>query len=492
MRRVLGPVRQLLRRSGTALLRVVGAVLRSCVRGPWALASWVKRSRARVHTTANQATPNEPTRYHGRSMFASIVRWFFGLLIVFALGFYTNVRFAEWQAAREQSAVLQQLGHIAYVRKGDIWLCRADGSHHRLLVAAPQCRGLAWSPDGAQLAFVRSMGTGEESTVALYVADLEAGELLKCTDDIPGTATWSDIVCAGRWGTLTAIAFDYEQIHKSAVYAPCLARVSMGEYHVKRGRILPRCYCPGLDATGELYAIRNDTDPWRTSIIGGGDGYYLDARDEIIASDQTEELDGGYGICTIVLSPRADEIVFRVGRTGAGQLWTVEVDLGFAVGAPKKLCDLENIVEIGWHPWGTHLLLRQESHASYHAALPSTEGLILLERATGLFRQLLTKPRDGYWHFSRQCWSEDGQWLLLTRAQYEQTEEGWTILEPMFLNVQTNERISLSLPLVDDPRLHLQPTATSIPGKAQWRFDSSGLLSEGKRVSDGEELSEGN
>ncbi len=489
MRNGIHRVRQLLRAVGGVVLAPLHLVRATLAWVTSTFVAWVKRSRARVQAIGDEATPKKPTRYHGRSMFASIVRWFFGLLIIFALGFYTNVRFAEWQAAREQSAILQQLGHIAYVRKGDIWLCRADGSHHRLLVGGAKCMGVAWSPEGAQLAFVRSMDTGEESAVALYVADLKRGELIKCTDDIPGTSTWSDVAWSGYWLDWATIAFDYERIPKSPVYAPCLARVAMGEYRGEPVRILPRCYCPWLDATGTLYAIRDNTDPWTASIIAAGDG---DARGETIVSDEAEKLDGGYGICAIALSPRADEVVFRLGRAGAGQLWTVEVDLGFAVGPPRKLCDLENIVAIGWHPWGTDLLLRQESTASYHAALPSTEGLLLMERATGVFRQLLTKPLKGYWHFSRQCWSHDGQWLLVTHARYDRREDEWPILDPMFLNVQTNERISLSLPLVDDPRLYLQPTATPIRGKPQWRFDSSGDVADGKGVSHREEPSKAN
>ncbi|MCK4324237.1 MAG: hypothetical protein KAW89_06875, partial [Armatimonadetes bacterium] len=241
-----------------------------------------------------------------------------------------------------------------------------------------------------------------------------------------------------------------------------------------------------LDAAGELYAIRNDPDPtpiaaWTASIIATGDA---DATDQVIASTQMKELeDAGYAISTIALSPRAAEVVFSVRWNAEKELWTVEVDLGFALGAPRKLCDLQNIVEIGWHPFGTHLLLRQQTKGSYSAALPSTEGLLLMERATGLFRQLLTKPWEGYWHFSRQCWSEDGQWLLLTRAQYDQLEPEWTILESIFLNVQTNERISVSIPSVGDPRVYLQPTAAPIRGKPQWRFDPSGCILDGSGVS---------
>ena len=474
-------VRQLLGSSEAAILAAVRVVVATFVWSASALGSRIKRSRAPVTVAANQAGTRGAVPSRKPHALSSFGWWFLGVVTGVIITFWGGTWLVEWQAAREQSAILQQLGHIAYVRNGDIWLCRADGSRDWPLVAGAECRGLAWSPDGRQLAFVRSMDTGEESTVALYVADLEAGKLVKCIDDIPGTGTWSEVAWSGYWPDWTTIAFDYEEIHKSPVYAPCLARVPMGEYRGEPVEILPRCYCPWLDATGELYAIKHDPDAGTASIIPA------------IASTDMEELEeAGYAIRTIALSPRADEVVFSMRWNTGGELWTVEVDLGSAVGAPKKLCDLENIVEIGWHPFGTHLLLRQESHASYHAALPSTEGLLLMERATGVFRQLVSKPRQGYWHFSRQCWSEDGQWLLLTHARYDRTEDEWPIIDPMFLDVQANRRISLSIPLVDDPRLHLQPTGTSIPGKAQWRFDSSGHVLDGKGVSRREELSKGN
>jgi len=481
---------QLLCRSGSVLLGLLGAALSTLVRGASALRSRIKRSRVPTAVAANQAGTSGPVPAHRPHVLRSFAWWVLSVVVTgLLIALWSGTWLAERQAAREQRAILQQLGHIAYVRNGDIWLCRGDGSRAWPLVAGAECRGLAWSPDGRRLAFVRSVGMDEKSTVALYVADLESGELIKYSDDIPGVATSSDVVCAGRHGTLTAIAFDYEEIDKSPVYAPCLARVSMAEYCGKSVEILPHCHCPWLDATGKLYAmweyinIIAAPDPWTASMIADGDG---DARREIIASDEIEELEGaGLGICTIALSPSADEVVFRAGLTGAGQLRTV----GSWGGTSKKLCDLGHIMAIGWNPSGTHLLLRQEVIANYHGALPSTEGLVLMERTTGLFRQLLTRPREGYWHFSRQCWSHDGQWLLVTHADYDRKEDEWPIVEPMFLNVQTNERISVSIPLVDDPRLYLQPTATPIRGKPQWRFDSSGDVSDGRGVSHREELS---
>jgi len=445
-----------------------------------ALVSWVKRSRGRVQASGNEASPNEPTHSHRPRLFLSIGRWLLALFVSFALGFFTNAWFAEWQAAREQSAILQQLGHIAYVRNGDIWLCRADGSHRRLLVGGAKSVGVAWGSNGTRLAFVCSIGTDERSTVALYVADLENGELIKYTDDIPGKAVYSELTWAEGGGNTIAVAFDYEPIRESSASPRCLAYVAKGGLYGEGVEILPRCYCPWLDAMGGLYAISHDpgvtpSAGWTASIIG--------PVGDVIASTQMKELEeAGYAIRTMALSPRANEVVFSVRWNIGGELWTVQWDLGHKLARPKKLCDLQNIVEFGWHPSGTHLLLRQESEG-HEFALPSTEGLLLVERATGLFRQLLTKPREGYWHFSRQCWSHDGQWLLVTHADHDRKGDEWSIIEPLFLNVQTNERISLSLPLVDDPRLYLQPTATPIHGTAQWRFDPSGHIVDGPGMS---------
>lgn len=79
----------------------------------------------------------------------------------------------------------------AYVRRGDLWLMNADGSHPRKLTAADAKDGVngtpSWSPDGTQIVFGGfPQGDGSEG---IWIVDVDGANLHRvATGDAPA---WS-------------------------------------------------------------------------------------------------------------------------------------------------------------------------------------------------------------------------------------------------------------------------------------------------------------
>jgi Tol biopolymer transport system component len=109
-------------------------------------------------------------------------------------------------AANEASAAWSPDGRsIAYKRHGlywEIWVMNADGSGQHRLVALPNANAEApeWSPDGRKIAFIGSvggiLGNGTGPPGAVYVVDVETGDLTKVVTNISvgvgfeGRASW--------------------------------------------------------------------------------------------------------------------------------------------------------------------------------------------------------------------------------------------------------------------------------------------------------------
>lgn len=72
-------------------------------------------------------------------------------------------------------ATAAPLGKIAFIRDGDVWIMKEDGSNQTKLPAAPAGNDLFWSPDGNKLVITSTSGAADASSVNnLDVYDLNA------------------------------------------------------------------------------------------------------------------------------------------------------------------------------------------------------------------------------------------------------------------------------------------------------------------------------
>jgi Tol biopolymer transport system component len=97
-------------------------------------------------------------------------------LVVFAAVFGASYAYY----ARESEAAAPA-GRIAFNTRDALWLMDADGSNRRLLDRSPQAQAYAptWSPDGTEVAFVRSV----EAVNGIFVIDLETTEERQISPD---------------------------------------------------------------------------------------------------------------------------------------------------------------------------------------------------------------------------------------------------------------------------------------------------------------------
>ncbi len=81
-------------------------------------------------------------------------------------------------------------GELAYLKDGQIWTAKLDGKDgHRLLFDRGKDRELAWSPDGARLAFVS--GRDDHAFIGVYAGEAKPIAWMAPSTGIDGAPVWS-------------------------------------------------------------------------------------------------------------------------------------------------------------------------------------------------------------------------------------------------------------------------------------------------------------
>jgi Tol biopolymer transport system component len=187
--------------------------------------------------------------------------------------------------------------------QSDIYVINADGSDEtRLTDLVGEETGPTWSPDGEQIAFSTSTGTGEEGDI--YVMSSDGTELTRLTD-LPGVETepvWSP---DGE-----RIAFSTEWVDRADVYV-----VSSD------GSELRRLTDPAVGETspawspdGDMLAFYRETDRGSRIGIASEDG---SDRREVVPPTEDE-----LAISAPVWSPDGKQLTF----TDQSTVWLVDSD----------------------------------------------------------------------------------------------------------------------------------------------------------------------
>ena len=403
--------------------------------------------------------------------------WVWSVVGAFVVGFAANHTYTEWRKQATQRGELAALGYIAYVRDGDIRIRRADGARDRLLVSGANCRGLAWDHYGSELAFVRQYHAGATESVALYSVSLRSARLTKWTADLPGASEWSCIAWAAR---VISLAFDYTPAQDDlAARRGALVLVAPygqgGEVREYAG-----CYGPRLSANGEVFACRDlpqetwDEGPTVALVRldpGAGDG--LDGAvdgSELLSTRGGAVREYGHLISEVGLSPQGDELCFRVGWVGGGTLWVSDT----AVPAnPRLVSDMNDIQTAQWHPSGSSIVVHKSRGSTGSEAEESSEGLFLVDVDTGRARQLIAGVRGAGLWLADQCWSYDGEWLLL--HDYAEANRDEAVDVPLCLLNVTDRRLVVVKPTEAEGAC-LQPTPLPPASRCHWVFEAGGTV----------------
>jgi dipeptidyl aminopeptidase/acylaminoacyl peptidase len=81
-------------------------------------------------------------------------------------------------------------GLIAYIRDGQLWIARMDGSEKsRQIIVRGQNKPMEWSPDGERMAFVSSRG--DHSFIGVYDVNVKSVSFISPSVDTDGDPVWS-------------------------------------------------------------------------------------------------------------------------------------------------------------------------------------------------------------------------------------------------------------------------------------------------------------
>ncbi|MHB8995644.1 MAG: TolB-like translocation protein [Armatimonadota bacterium] len=342
-----------------------------------------------------------------------------GLLVSFALGFVTNIASDRYSKTSERSALLRPLGWLAYVRMGNVYIARADGSDERQLTRGGEAVGIAWSPEGGRLAIVVST-SAKEPRMGLWVADLRSATWEAWLRDVPGSAGYSRVVWAFR---ADSIAFDMEAVQDTG--QSCVVRVRrIMEDNLPRytSGFFNDCESPTLDAYGDLLSIRilakDEGCVWQIVSAPSEDNYpsgkpikygvVHDIREPVFA-----DTDVGYAFETVRLSPNGDRIAFVSRWNVPGLLW---IGGSGSSPGPRMVPNMDRVVTEEWSPDGTRLLAWSEYCSSSYSGAPSADGVFIVDATTLECRPLVQNEPNATWFFHDQCWSCGGNWVLLQKG----------------------------------------------------------------------------
>lgn len=214
-------------------------------------------------------------------------------------------------------------GLIAFVRDGDIYVVRPDGSELRQISSGPDYEwGPRWSRDGTRLAY---WSGPEDTTYTLFVTDADGEGPLAIAQSLgpdSGSAEW----------TADGSEIMYSDIVPELASAPCpvLSGSECGS----------RLFVAGTDGSGSRQVGDPDLDarapalsPDGTTVaFGGGQAaneapYLMDWDGSDVRRLETGIPGGGHAFGHLSWSPEGDSLVTQDGQ-GRQSIWLVKLDAG--------------------------------------------------------------------------------------------------------------------------------------------------------------------
>jgi serine/threonine protein kinase/Tol biopolymer transport system component len=272
---------------------------------------------------------------------------------------------------------------IAFVRtsesRAQIFRTSADGGAEQALTEDPDFIGnVAWSPDGARLAFTRSGRVNAIGSRSLRVLELATGEVRELLRLPAGSAAVDGLVWDGNADLLY-------------VWSPTQAG--------RRAMLLRRLPLSGGEPT-TLYSF--SSSPGRIELAGPG-ALIFDFAEirqslyEVVAGDPLRRsLTGGPTIDRQpAFSPDGQRIVFSSDRSGGVDLWALDLATG---GVRRLTFDAADDWDPHWSPDGRHLLWSSNRSGHYEIWIADIDGSGARQvTADGVDAENPSMSADGEW-----------------------------------------------------------------------------------------------
>ena len=262
-----------------------------------------------------------------------------------------------------------------------IFIIRKEtGERRRLTFPPPRTvgdGGLAISPDGKMIAFIRRAGVGIGE---LYVIPFEGGEPRRLTFDntAPGDLTWTR---DGREIVFTSLR---------AGTAGLWSVSPQGSEPKPFVAIGPDAVCPSISrGRNSLVYLQggSHSDVWRIERTGAKRN---PGRPTPLISSRNQEGSARY-------SPDGKKIVFASGRSGSSDIWICNSDGADPVQLTTSAHPVAGTPR--WSPTGSQIAFGSAESGSTDIYVVNAEG--------GALRRLTEEPSEDV----RPSWSQDGRWI---------------------------------------------------------------------------------
>lgn len=254
--------------------------------------------------------------------------------------------------------------YIAYLKEGDLWTIRADGSDGRVLAVAPEgqmIQDFVWSVDGSRVYYAVGSQFFEIMITNSNIAN--AGELTA-----PPGVTIDRIEMAREGRTFLVNAFDVDTLPR--VYAVTIGKREARELAIDDYNAMVQYRAPVIRSVGEMSVSPDSKWVLFKDVVGTGEELFISNVEtgarvqithlyEISGFEESVETEGGRRVMEAAWSSDGRYVVFNpmqycseIGLC-SGRLYLVE-----AFGGPQLQLSIDMMVNVptGWSGDGNFLV----------------------------------------------------------------------------------------------------------------------------------------
>ena len=230
---------------------------------------------------------------------------------------------------------------IAFIRDAAIYLMNTDGSNPTLLDASANDFGLAWSPDGARLAF----SSPRDGNIEIYVMNADGSGAVRLTNNaaLDAEPAWSS---DGR-----KIAFASTRDGNVAIFVMNTDGTGVVRLTTPTADLFAESPTWSPDGTKIAFVSSITASPFVQIFTMNADGTNVSRLENTLANDDEPDW-----------SPVGSRIAFVSDRDGNPEIYVMNAD---GSGTVRLTNDAHNDVEPAWSPDGTKIAFASDRDGNF-------------------------------------------------------------------------------------------------------------------------------